>query len=228
MKRGFTLVELIVVIAIVVVMAMIMIGIINPKSLVGRANDSRRKKDMSRIKVAFEEYFNDSGCYPSMELLSELSSSSSCGTQIFDKWGLNSWPCDPVTRLPYQIFVGRGGEVDNNMNCPDWYKIYALLENTKDTDIPSGWYNDVYPSLVVGNGSVDKSEVNYGVSSSNINWWQTSLNPACNPDVLRCYYKNTEGSFSSFDSNDVQHLNSYTRADDNCLVPCCYRGSLCQ
>ncbi len=227
MRRGFTLVEIIVVMAILAILATLMVGIINPKMLVGRANDSRRKKDMSRIKVAFEEYFNDTGCYPSMELLAELSSGNSCGTEVFDKWGINSWPCDPVSRNPYLIFVGRDGMVDNEMNCPDWYKIYAKLEDEKDKDIPDGWYVGEYPSLVVGDGSIDKTQVNYGVSSSNINWWQTSLNPDCVPDTLRCYYKNSDGSFSSFDSNDVQHLNAYTKGTDGCLVPCCYKGGLC-
>ena len=63
-RKGFTLIELMVVVTILAIMSMILVGIINPIALVNRGRDARRKKDLARIKTAFEEYYNDKGCYP--------------------------------------------------------------------------------------------------------------------------------------------------------------------
>jgi prepilin-type N-terminal cleavage/methylation domain-containing protein len=63
-SKGFTLMELLIVMAILMILIIILIGIINPASLVGKANDSRRKKDLDAIRKSFEEYFNDKGVYP--------------------------------------------------------------------------------------------------------------------------------------------------------------------
>ena len=63
-QSGFTLVELLIVMTILVIFAVILIGIIKPNTLIGKANDSRRKSDLNKIRTAFEEFFNDKGRYP--------------------------------------------------------------------------------------------------------------------------------------------------------------------
>ena len=158
-KKGFTLIELLIVIAILIIMIAILVGILNPIALINKARDSRRKKDLRRISISFEEYFNDEGCYPSENLASVLMNKEYCGTDIFEKW-LRPWPCDPNGEA-YQIMVGY------DSTCPKWFKILARLENKSDTAI------NVF--------GVGVTAPNYAVSSGNISpgAYVGDNNPAC-------------------------------------------------
>jgi len=145
--KGFTLVEILVVMAILLIMIAILIGILNPIALVNKAQDSQRKKDLNRIRVAFEEYFNDKGCYPNEILRLQLIDRENCGkSSVFEKW-LSPWPCDPNGN-PYQVLTGYDD------TCPKWFKIFATLENKKDPNI----------NIV----AVAENDSNYAVSSGNI------------------------------------------------------------
>ena len=168
-QAGFTLTELLVVVSILAIMAMIVVGILNPAALVNKGKDARRKKDLARIKVAFEEYYNDKGCYPDQTRIDELSSPVVCGSiSVFAPW-LTPWPCDPDGD-PYEIVV-EGADA----GCPNAYRVYTTLDNTKDKDIPEGWGVTVRP-----HDTID-SPVNYGVSSPNTNWYEEG-----DTDTLEC------------------------------------------
>jgi len=212
-RRGFTLVEILIVMAILVILLVAAIGSLNPVALVGRANDAKRKKDLGRIKIAFEEYANDNNnCYPRQAMLDGLS----CGSAGFASWGINSWPCDPSRREPYVMLTG------DEVNCPKWYKIFAKLDNKNDKDIVAGGSGS-YPGLIGLSGD----GVNYGVSSGNVSVVTGQLAPGCETAQFTCYTRNINGSFSSTNDNDY-HVDAYTQPYDHCLVPCCYRGGLCQ
>jgi prepilin-type N-terminal cleavage/methylation domain-containing protein len=219
MKRGFTLIELLIVIAILAIMTMIMVGILNPIALMGKANDARRKKDLGRIKVAFEEYFNDNGCYPTDAVISGLT----CDGSGFASWGVNSWPCDPSTRLPYYIFVGP------DASCPSWYKILTNLDNKTDSQIPIDWYTPENSGYRFGDGLVNNSQVNFGVSSPNVSWFDHELDPGCinGSGVNRCYGYHAGTGFFPLNPADREYNNAYTKQDLRCLVACCFNGSLC-
>lgn len=155
---GFTLVELLVGMAILVTLMVIAIGTINPIAMVGKAKDSRRKSDLNKIKTAFEEYFNDKGYYPTSADLTTWNVSSNCDKAIsaITKY-LKVWPCDPDKKVYTMI-------TKNN-----WFKVVTNLENKKDDDIPSGWYTPgSYPTSEFNNRNI----VNYGVSSTNILWYE--------------------------------------------------------
>jgi type II secretory pathway pseudopilin PulG len=140
---GFTFVELLIVISIIVIMVVVLIGAINPVAMTNKARDSKRKSDLNKIKIAFEEYYNSKGEYPDDVSWNVL---SNCGKQVPQmKSYLTSLPCDP-DKVPYYIEV-------INANT---FKVLAELKNKKDKDIPTGWTN----------------RLNYGVSSSNILWYQ--------------------------------------------------------
>ena len=143
--KGFTLVEILVVMAILLIMIFILIGILNPIALVNKARDSRRKKDLGRIRVSFEEYFNDKGCYPDLILKNQLNDPPNCGTPVFGKW-LNPWPCDPNGE-PYEVLTSEG-------NCPKWFEIRATLENKNDSSINIKGVADNDPNYAVSSGNI--------------------------------------------------------------------------
>ena len=120
-KKGFTLVELLIVMAILLMMATMMVGTLNSVGIFNKARDARRKKDIGRIKIAFEDYYNDKSCYPSPTIVSNLMLATNCGTGVFKPW-LPSWPCDP-NGTPYQIATDAFG-----VNaCAKWFKVLTKL-----------------------------------------------------------------------------------------------------
>jgi prepilin-type N-terminal cleavage/methylation domain-containing protein len=214
-KNGFTLVELLIVITIVVMMAVAIVGTLNPAALTDKAYDARRKKDLNRIRIAFEDYFTDKECYPSQAEIDALV----CDKSGFAPW-MPSWPCDP-TGAKYTFMMDDSG-------CPHWYRVLANLQNRNDKDIPSGWFT-LPTSYHYGNGNLTVNDFNYGVSSPNITWSDEVIAKICVDPFGSCYIKtgpNTCGALP----RGVQHLNSYVNTDclSGCLVSCCMDGSICK
>lgn len=56
MKKGFTLIELIIVIAILAILAAVVVIVLNPAQLVAQARDSQRISDMGSVKIAIAYY----------------------------------------------------------------------------------------------------------------------------------------------------------------------------
>lgn len=149
-KSGMTLVEILVVMAVLAVMIVGAIGAMDPMGTMAKARDTQRKKDLNRIKTAFEDYFNDRNCYPSQTLVDQLTTRANCKGASFSPW-LSTWPCDP-NGLPYPLVVG------DDANCPKWYKIMTNLEYKKDPQISD------QGGIGLGVGV----SVNYGVASGNV------------------------------------------------------------
>lgn len=64
--NGFTLVEVLVVIAIITVLAALVITTLNPAQLRRAARDTNRKKDIALISAALEQYYADNNVYPAV------------------------------------------------------------------------------------------------------------------------------------------------------------------
>ncbi len=182
-KKGFSLVEVLIVIALVAILGAIMYGTFNPGSQVDKGYDARKKKDLARIKVAFEEYYNDKGCYPSQDLIYNswrLHQTDRCNTAVAGFPWLSPWPCQP-DGVPYKISV-------DSSDCPKWYKAFAQLGNRNDSDIPEGWYSREFRL----SDEATNQDVNYGVSSTNVNWYDKWVHPACyqndGPGSYNCVY----------------------------------------
>lgn len=62
MKKGFTLIELIVVIAIIGTLAGLIVNNLNDARL--RARDAKRKQELNSLKTALRLYYNDNQTYP--------------------------------------------------------------------------------------------------------------------------------------------------------------------
>ncbi len=118
-KHGFTLMEILIVVSILLLLLFLVM--LNFKTQLNRANDAKRKTDLQKIQKAYEEYFNDKGCYPDQWVL------RSCGGNGLDPY-LPKIPCDPVTKLPY-LYVPGSPRVCSG------YRVCTKLEDTKDPDI---------------------------------------------------------------------------------------------
>ena len=212
-----TLVELLIVTAILAILVTAMVSNINPLVMINRGYDAQRKKDLARLKVAFEEYFNDKGCYPSQDLVNSLK----CGSADFQPW-MATWPCDP-NGDSYKILT------DSTSTCPHLYKLMANLQDKKDKEIPPNWYNWKHPDVVrIADGSVKASDVNYGVSSTNTSWYEFVLPPECQTAFKMCYTSPGPGRCGALPLG-LTHYDAYVQQDclPQCQVSCCRDGVVC-
>jgi prepilin-type N-terminal cleavage/methylation domain-containing protein len=174
-KKGLTLVEILIVMAIILLLIAVAVGGLDPIGIMNRARDAQRKKDLNRIKISFEDYFNDKGCYPSKAKVEELNLVSSCDSNVVFRPWMARWPCDPNDK-PYLIEVGYDDD------CPKWYKILTSLENKTDKDILEEW-------KLNGNLWIGTTDINYGVSSGNVTIEEimAEKDPYCK-NLGGCYY----------------------------------------
>lgn len=120
---GYTLGELLVVIAIIMILVLIVVALgINWKRQADRGNDTRRKSDLTLIRNAFEEYYNDHNCYPAATIL------DNCGSADLAPY-LAAVPCDPVTKLPYKYVPA------DDTNLCKGYRVLTTLYDTSDQAI---------------------------------------------------------------------------------------------
>ncbi|OGM83814.1 hypothetical protein A2434_01610 [Candidatus Woesebacteria bacterium RIFOXYC1_FULL_41_14] len=139
---GFTLTEMMIVVAILGILALI--SIMSYMQQQYKGNDSKRKADLDRIKIAVEEYEKDNNCYPPSSLMVKCGSDADIAIHPY----LNDVPCDPTTRKAYRY------EVEAS-TCPDWYRIYSLLQYLQDLS--------VIPNI----GPAGDQNYNYYTSSNN-------------------------------------------------------------
>jgi len=164
-NKGLTLIEILVVMTIVIILAMMMVGIFNSINITNKGRDAQRKKDLNRIKIAFEEYFNDKESYPQDVDTWNIKSNCNSGT-IFAPY-LIPWPCDP------------NGEVYKILIDVNKFRVITNLENKKDKYIPDGWYEKTNLNLV----GLTVNDVNYGVSSTNILWYDMIIDLDCDTSI---------------------------------------------
>lgn len=225
LKRGFTLVELLIVMAIIAMMVVIVIGILDPIALSNKGYDARRKKDVKRIGVAMEEYYNDRGCFPQQAEIDALD----CGSDDFAPW-LSNWPCDPSGEKYLVMSI--------NSDCPNQYRIYTKLRNQSDADIPVSISSQVTP-VFYNDVPLGINDYNYGSSSSNVSWYEKALDPSCNYYVTdhsrdSCFNRPADDptrcgrSFLGSGSEGCSGSNCFARNDCNdiCQVSCCGAGCI--
>ncbi len=141
---GFTLVELLTVISIIGLLAMIAILALRGETQIQKAQDSRRKGDLSKTQRCLEEYYNDHGYYlPTSQYACGGSGLSPCMPKIL---------CDPYGGQGYTY------QTDGSAK-PGWYKLYTNLRYASDPLIGQAGCSGGCPA----GGSI----YNYVVSSPN-------------------------------------------------------------
>lgn len=119
--KGFTLIELLIIIAIIALLSVVLFAAFSGN--LSKARDAQRKDDLEELRVAFEDYYNDNGCYP------DFSKFEVCGSEELRPY-LRSVPCDPADDFPYRYFSLGGNECRG-------YRVLVQLENTNDPNIES-------------------------------------------------------------------------------------------
>ncbi len=159
MKRGFTLVELLVVITIIGILASI--GLSTFTSAQAKGRDAKRKAHLRQLADSFEAYYNDKKQYPADDGAGNL---MACGAGAIEAciWGTSSMqntttetvymvqlPSDPTSNRSYYY-----DSLENNTK----FQLYARLENERDPNLIT------ITNPECGTGII----CNYGISSSNI------------------------------------------------------------
>ena len=116
-NRGFTLIELMVVIAIIGILASIITASLSAAGAKGR--DARRISDIRTIQLALEEYYNDNGSYPTGIYSSQLTNY------------LPTVPVDPADNTTHYQYTS--WNASNSQICtsalPIGYHLGAALED---------------------------------------------------------------------------------------------------
>jgi len=162
-EPGFTLMEILIVVSLLVLLAAAFLLLINPFSQINKSQDSKRKSELSSFNKVLEDWYNDKNCYPKVEEVCYDSADSNnschiCGTEStspsFSPY-LSKLPCDPLHPSKRYLYQTDGS------SCPGWYIAYTNLSNDKDLAITEiGCQN--------GCGPIGNLNYNYFVSSSNI------------------------------------------------------------
>jgi len=169
-KLGFTLVELIVVIAIVGVMGGMVITILNPIAQLQKSADAKRKSDLSQISKALESYYSDHGTYPSVNNTYELVViPAGSNDPIALSWGsawapyMDTLPKDATLSKKYIYYTPTTGS-----GALQSYYLYTSLERgILDPQACTGEAG--CPNVPNGVTCGTEADIcNYGVSSPNV------------------------------------------------------------
>lgn len=165
---GLTMIELLIVIAVIAALIISLMFAVRTQLL--KARDARRKADLEKIKVAFENYYNDDQCYPPDDILEVCE-----GDQLQPY--LDKVPCDPAYDLPYCY-------IPDGSSCSQSFKVLAPLANHDDPiiekllchlDQSCGYEAEC------AQPSADYSGFNYGVTSGNVGLYNPDYTPPPSP-----------------------------------------------
>jgi prepilin-type N-terminal cleavage/methylation domain-containing protein len=162
MKKAFTLLEILIVVSLLVMLAVGLILVFNPKTQIDKANDGKRKAELTSLNKSLEDWYNDHNCYPKPDeicynAVSGETTCNICGNEAaspdFSPY-LSTLPCDPTQPTKKYVYI-----VDDEI-CPSTYWIYLKLANESDPLITQlGCQN--------GCGPYGDCNYNYGVASPN-------------------------------------------------------------
>lgn len=141
-KRGYTLIEVLIVVAILAILTLGAITALSGQRR--RAEDAKMKADLDRLRIAFEDYYNDHNCYPPVAW---FATATSCGSNLMAPY-LQAIACDPHTGLPYQVQVDQTG-------CK-WFRFSANLGTPEiQPGCTSGASCPLVATYSVGSGNID-------------------------------------------------------------------------
>lgn len=156
-NKGFTLIEVLLVVIMLSVLITILFGALNPFTQFNKANDAKREQDLTQIKNALDTYYNDTGCYPTGV---PFDFSWTVGKTLL----MSQVPDDPECTTSGKCYLYQ----TDSSTCPQWNILYAALK------VPNTSSNKVLcPLFAMGNCAPA------GIASSSYNYCIVSGNPNC-------------------------------------------------
>ncbi|MCL5407168.1 MAG: type II secretion system GspH family protein [Patescibacteria group bacterium] len=134
-KKGFTLIELMLVVGIIMVLAsLVMVSVSKSRA---RGRDGKRIADLSTIQLAMEMYKDSNGVYPSSYGPWANSMQSGAGTYWANLQGtltnyLYPIPKDPINKNNYRYEIYSG--MDYTMTPNTYYGRYYIRTRVEDKD----------------------------------------------------------------------------------------------
>ncbi len=150
-QRGFTLVELLVVISILGVL--VSVTLVAFRSSQGRGRDAERKSDLKQISSALELYFSDYGKYPDDsggQIQGCSGNPCTWGSGTFTDGKTVYFKVVPKDPSDFSYFY-RVPDAPGNQK----FQLFARLENTQD------------PSLITTSYSCGSAPCNFAITSPN-------------------------------------------------------------
>jgi len=151
-RKGFTLIELILVMSLLSLLALLLIGNLNTSLKKGR--DAQRKNDLNQIQKSLEIYYEDNQKYPPYLAFSDkFCSTDACSTT--DTIYMVKLPKDPTGNYVYTYISEPTGA---------YYYLYSYIENDLDQGAAvskAGFTTNA------SCGASDEVKCRYYVSSSN-------------------------------------------------------------
>jgi general secretion pathway protein G len=131
-KKGFTLIEILIVVAIIAILASIVLVGLGPTQALGR--DSRRVSDLAEVQNGLELYYAPNGAYPLVTTAQGWGpGTGSLTADLETVSGVNSVPTDPSSGKSY---------IYGTPNPATTYILAATMESSQD----GFWTNYVAPS----------------------------------------------------------------------------------
>ncbi|KKT47996.1 MAG: hypothetical protein UW37_C0001G0001 [Candidatus Gottesmanbacteria bacterium GW2011_GWA2_44_17] len=146
-NSGFTLLELLIIVTLIAIIAIVALILFNPWQQISKSYDAKRKHDLSELRKAYEDYYNDKGCYPTGNIICYNTpkanykgvgaggtlvgySCNICGSETTSPNFpyLSRLPCDPQHPTKDYLY-----QYDPS-SCPSWYRFYTDFSNEKDVD----------------------------------------------------------------------------------------------
>ena len=94
-KKGFTLIEILIVVVIIGVLSGLMLRVINVGDVRKKTQDSQRIADLKKIQTALELYFVDNRTYPVSANWTDITGTDSISNLLKNNNYINQIPTDP-------------------------------------------------------------------------------------------------------------------------------------
>jgi prepilin-type N-terminal cleavage/methylation domain-containing protein len=179
-KKGFTIIEILLVIGIITILMTISIIAINPFKNYQTTYDLKRKTDLSEMQKSFLSFFVENKEFLSNEQYNALNCNSPLPSPLIPY--LPSLPCDPQSSQKYTYQA-----LDNNCQLclpPDrctGFRLLTTLKNENDGAIINAGCD---PVSGCGITSEDGNITNYGVSySCSVKATPMPLTPTLDPQI---------------------------------------------
>ncbi|MDH7476148.1 MAG: prepilin-type N-terminal cleavage/methylation domain-containing protein [Microgenomates group bacterium] len=151
--KGFTLIEILIVIAILGILTLLISG--NFITSLKKGRDARRKTDLEQIQRALEMYYEDKKAYPTPAGSYGLPFGGQLIDSVTGKIYMQKLPQDPLTSNSY-----------NYQSDGTYYKLYSCLENKLDLGPGVKVVGETQSDYGLPCGAC--GNCNYGISSSNL------------------------------------------------------------